>query len=122
MGQSHQMIILDVRLFSKLKMYQAPNNAGDMNGKGWNVTFSVFSAKGEFCDSHKGESYVTNGFVGRRKKFDTSSLFGALANRAEECAANWDISRLLPYLTTPSHICLHLDRLAQVVWNPQSLT
>ena len=63
-----------------------------------NVTFSVFWAKGEFCDRHKGESYVTNGFVGRRKKFDTSSLFGALANRAEECAANWDISRLLPTL------------------------
>ena len=28
------------------------------------------------------------------KKFDTSSLFGSLANRAEECGANWDITRL----------------------------
>ena len=32
------------------------------------------------------------------KKCDTSSLFQAPANRAKECAANWDITRLLPTL------------------------
>ena len=31
-----------------------------------NIIFSVFWEKWEFCDRHKAESYVTNGFVGRR--------------------------------------------------------
>ena len=30
------------------------------------VTLSLFWEKGELCDRHKAENYVTNGFVGRR--------------------------------------------------------
>ena len=51
--------------------------------------------KSKLCDGDKAERVMSQmDLSGFGKKFDTSSLFGALANRAEECGANWDITRL----------------------------